>query len=66
MPAAEEVKSSWADEVELEGGSLPPSTEVIENGIKVVTEYNYNEDEKRKKLYGHTKLKNALSQSLLP
>lgn len=48
MPAAEEVKSSWADEVELEGGSLPPATEVIENGLKVVTEYKYNEDENRK------------------
>lgn len=47
MPAAEEVKSSWADEVELEGGALPPSTEVVENGQKIVTEYKYNEDNKK-------------------
>lgn len=47
MPAAEEVKSSWADEVELEGGALPPSTEVVENGLKIVTEYKLNEDEKK-------------------
>lgn len=50
MPAAEEVKSSWADEVELEGGSLPPSTEVVENGYKIVTEYKYNEDDKKIKI----------------
>nr|CAH7725511.1 unnamed protein product [Callosobruchus chinensis]CAH7747768.1 unnamed protein product [Callosobruchus chinensis] len=50
MPAADEVKSSWADEVELEGGALPPSTEVFENGFKIVTEYKYNEDEKKVKI----------------
>ncbi|CAH1967700.1 unnamed protein product [Acanthoscelides obtectus] len=50
MPAAEEVKSSWADEVELEGGALPPSTEVYENGFKIVTEYKYNEDDKKVKI----------------
>lgn len=50
MPALEEVKSSWADEVELEGGSLPPSTEVRENGYKIVTEYKYNEDDKKVKI----------------
>ncbi|XP_060528502.1 eukaryotic translation initiation factor 3 subunit G-like [Cylas formicarius] len=48
MPIAEEVKSSWADEVELEGGSLPPSTEVIENNLKIVTEYKYEDDKKVK------------------
>lgn len=47
MPAIEEVKSSWADEVELEGGALPSSTEVVENGQKIVTEYKYNEDNKK-------------------
>lgn len=47
MPAMEEVKSSWADEVELEGGALPPSTEVVENGLKIVTEYKYDDDDKK-------------------
>ncbi|XP_019870253.2 eukaryotic translation initiation factor 3 subunit G-like isoform X3 [Aethina tumida] len=51
MPSAEEVKSSWADEVELEGGtSLPPSTEVYENGFKIVTEYKINDDNKKVKI----------------
>lgn len=50
MPAADEVKSSWADEVELEGGDLPPPTEVKENGYKIVTEYKYNEDGKKVKI----------------
>lgn len=48
MPAADEVKSSWADEVELEGGGLPPPTEVRENGYKIVTEYKQLEDKKVK------------------
>lgn len=47
MPVAEEVKSSWADEVEEEGGALPPSTETVHNGYKVITEYKYNEDNKK-------------------
>jgi translation initiation factor 3 subunit G len=47
MPVAEEVKSSWADEVELEGGSLPPPTEVFDNGLKIVTEYSYNDEDKK-------------------
>lgn len=49
MPAADEVKSSWADEVELEGGDLPPPTEVRENGYKIVTEYKYNDEGKKLK-----------------
>lgn len=48
MPAADEVKSSWADEVELEGGALPPPTEVRENGYKIITEYKYEDDKKLK------------------
>ncbi|KAL9699535.1 hypothetical protein quinque_002976 [Culex quinquefasciatus] len=39
MPALDEIKSSWADEVELDSGSLPPPTEIVESGQKVVTEY---------------------------
>lgn len=52
MPVADEVlkKSSWADEVELERGGLPPSTEVKENGFKIVTEYKHNEDDKKVKI----------------
>jgi len=44
------VKSSWADEVELDSGSLPPPTEVVENGQKIVTEYKFNKDDKKVKV----------------
>ncbi|RZB39415.1 eukaryotic translation initiation factor 3 subunit G [Asbolus verrucosus] len=65
MPVAEEVKSSWADEVELEGGSLPPPTEVSENGLKVVTEYSYNEDDKKIKIVRTYKIeKRVVSKSI--
>lgn len=65
MPAAEEVKSSWADEVELEGGSLPPSTKVYENGYKIVTEYKYNEDDKKIKIVRTYKVeKRIVSKSI--
>ncbi|XP_050301511.1 eukaryotic translation initiation factor 3 subunit G-like [Anthonomus grandis grandis] len=47
MHATEEVKSSWADEVEQEG-VLPSPTEVFENGLKVVTEYKWDGDKKFK------------------
>jgi len=51
MPAAQsEIKSSWADEVEEEGGALPPRSEVHENDFKIVTEYKYNEDGKKIKI----------------
>ncbi|CAG9770020.1 unnamed protein product [Ceutorhynchus assimilis] len=49
MPAAA-VKSSWADEVELEDGALPPSTEVFKNGLKIFTEYKVDEDQKKSKI----------------
>lgn len=64
MPG-EEVKSSWADEVELEGGSLPPTTEVFENGFKIVTEYKYNDDEKKVKIVRTYKIeKRIVSKSI--
>lgn len=64
MPG-EEVKSSWADEVELEGGSLPPTTEVFENGFKIVTEYQYNDDEKKVKIVRTYKIeKRIVSKSI--
>ncbi|XP_011301183.1 eukaryotic translation initiation factor 3 subunit G [Fopius arisanus] len=50
MPLAYEVKSSWADEVEEDGGVLPASTEVYENGFKVLTEFKYNDDNKKVKV----------------
>lgn len=50
MPAIDEIKSSWADEVELDSGGLPDPTEVRENGFKIVTEYKINEDEKKVKI----------------
>lgn len=50
MPGLDDVKSSWADEVELDSGGLPQPTEVIENGHKIVTEYKYNSDDKKIKV----------------
>lgn len=51
MPALDDYKSSWADEIELESGSLPPPTEDIdENGVKTVTEYKLNKDDKKVKV----------------
>lgn len=47
MPAAEEVKSSWADEVEETSEDLPPISEVRDNGLKIVTEYRRNDDGKK-------------------
>lgn len=48
MPALDDYKSSWADEIELESGSLPPSTEETDaNGVKTVTEYKHNKDDKK-------------------
>lgn len=50
MPVAEDIQSSWADEVELDQGTLPPSSEVYENGLKIVTEYKYDNDNKKVKI----------------
>ncbi|XP_075231185.1 eukaryotic translation initiation factor 3 subunit G-like [Lycorma delicatula] len=50
MRVPDEVKSSWADEVEQVGGALPPPSEHVENGIKTVTEYKYNDDNKKMKI----------------
>lgn len=64
MPG-EEIKSSWADEVELEGGSLPTNTEVFENGFKIVTEYKYNDDDKKVKIVRTYKIeKRIVSKSI--
>lgn len=59
------VKSSWADEVELDSGSLPPPTEVIENGQKIVTEYKFNKDDKKVKVVRTYKIaKQIVSKSI--
>lgn len=52
MPVPSDVKSSWADEVEEEGGGgvLPAPSEVYENGFKILTEYKYNEDNQKVKV----------------
>ncbi|CAG2229901.1 eukaryotic translation initiation factor 3 subunit G-like [Mytilus edulis] len=55
MPSidAEPKGFSWAEQVEQgEDGVLPPSTETIDEnkGIKVITEYKYNEDGKTVKI----------------
>lgn len=50
MPAIDDIKSSWADEVELDSGGLPRPTEVHENGLKIMTEYKYNNDDKKVKV----------------
>uniref|UniRef100_A0A0K8TPS6 Eukaryotic translation initiation factor 3 subunit G n=1 Tax=Tabanus bromius TaxID=304241 RepID=A0A0K8TPS6_TABBR len=44
MPAIDDIKSSWADEVELDLGFLPPPTEVTNDSFKYVTEYKENDD----------------------
>ncbi|XP_044018545.1 eukaryotic translation initiation factor 3 subunit G-like [Aphidius gifuensis] len=48
MPAAYEVKSSWADDGDEE--TLPSPTEVYENGFKILTEYKFNDDNKKIKV----------------
>ncbi|CAG0896177.1 unnamed protein product [Darwinula stevensoni] len=61
MPSVmdQEVKSSWADEVEEgDGGILPPPSETVENGIKTVVEYSINEDGKRVKIVRQYKIEN--------
>jgi hypothetical protein len=44
----EEVKSSWADEVEDDGNfSLPEPTETIKDGTKIVIDYKIDENGKK-------------------
>lgn len=49
MSNLDAIKLSWADEVDLEN-DLPPPTEVIKNGHKIVTEYKYNKDDRKVKV----------------
>lgn len=57
MPSADEVKSSWADEVEeVEGGNLPPPVEKNDGSTKTITEYTLNDDGKKVKIVSHYKI----------
>lgn len=52
MPSVEPI-SSWADETEAEFEGkkhLPPSTEIIQNDLKIITDYRFNEDDKLEKV----------------
>lgn len=60
MPAVSDIKSSWADEVEEEGGVLPPPSEVYENGFKILTEYKYNQDNKKVKVVRTYKIEHRI------
>lgn len=50
MSGYDDIKSSWADEVELDSGGLPPTTETFDKGLKIFTEYKYNDDDKKVKV----------------
>lgn len=57
MPVSEEVKSSWADEVEeVEGGNLPAPVEKSDGNSKTITEYSLNEDGKKTKITSHYRI----------
>lgn len=66
MPALDEFKSSWAEEVELDSGTLPPPTEIIDStGQKIVTEFKYNKDDKKTKVVRTYKItKHVVSKSI--
>lgn len=62
----EEYKSSWADEVELDSGSLPAPTETIDaSGQKILTEFKFNKDDKKVKVVRTYKVtKHVVSKSV--
>lgn len=62
----EEYKSSWADEVELDSGSLPPPTEINDGkGQKILTEYKFNKEDKKVKVVRTYKItKHVVSKSV--
>ncbi|XP_061710516.1 eukaryotic translation initiation factor 3 subunit G [Cydia pomonella] len=61
----DEIQSSWADEVEIDQGALPPPSEVVENGLKIVTEYKYDNDNKKVKIVRTYKIeKRVVSKSI--
>ncbi|KAI8428844.1 hypothetical protein MSG28_007492, partial [Choristoneura fumiferana] len=65
MRVVDEIQSSWADEVEIDQGALPPPSEVVENGLKIVTEYKYDNDNKKVKIVRSYKIeKRVVSKSI--
>lgn len=62
----EEYKSSWAEEVELDSGSLPAPNEIIDaSGQKILTEYKRNKDDKKVKVVRTYKVtKHVVSKSV--
>lgn len=61
----EDFKSSWADEVELDSGSLPPPTETIDaHGQKILTEYKFKDDKKVKTVRTYKVTKHVVSKSV--
>uniref|UniRef100_A0A1B6DAN9 Eukaryotic translation initiation factor 3 subunit G n=1 Tax=Clastoptera arizonana TaxID=38151 RepID=A0A1B6DAN9_9HEMI len=60
MPALDEVKSSWADEVDDEGPELPPPSTVTDGDLKVVTEYSINKSGKKVKTIRTYKIEKRL------
>lgn len=62
----EEYKSSWADEVELDSGDLPPPTESYDSqGNKYLTDYKFNKDDKKVKTVRTYKVtKHVVSKSV--
>lgn len=50
MPVSvDDVNTSWGDDDDLEK-SLPPPSEVFENGLKIVTEYKIDDQDKKVKV----------------
>jgi len=61
----EEYKSSWADEVELDSGTLPPASESIDaQGNKILTEYKYKDDKKVKTVRTYKVTHHVVSKSV--
>lgn len=64
MPATtiedNEVKTSWADQVEEGDAPFPSYNEVIEGNTKIVTECKYNEQGKKIKIIRHYKIETRL------
>jgi len=55
MGETDDGKVVWAEEVEQEMG-LPPRQETIKDGLKTVTEYRFNDDERRVKVVTQYKI----------
>lgn len=64
MPAVEDVKYSWADEVELDSGNLPPPTESNENGLRIQTEYKHVDEKKVKVVRTYKIVKQLVPKSV--